>query len=89
MRIVRFLAAAAAAVGMCAAPATAQKSGGTLQVYISANPSSIITDPTGRFAYVTNFGFNTISHFSIAADGTLTLVSTVFGQAGPFSMAIR
>jgi peptide/nickel transport system substrate-binding protein len=41
MRIVRFLAAAAAAVGICAPPATAQKSGGTLQVYISANPSSM------------------------------------------------
>jgi peptide/nickel transport system substrate-binding protein len=41
MRIARFLAAAAAALGIWVPPATAQKPGGTLQVYISANPSSM------------------------------------------------
>jgi len=35
------IAAAAVALGLCTTPAWAQKHGGTLQVYISANPSSM------------------------------------------------
>ena len=41
MNVLRYFAVTLAALGVAAAPAAAQKPGGTLQVYISANPSSM------------------------------------------------
>jgi len=54
-------------------------------------PSSLMTDPSGKFLYVTNQGDNTISAFTIAADtGVLTPVAGSAFTAGrnPLSITI-
>jgi YVTN family beta-propeller protein len=40
-------------------------------------PTSIAIDPSGKFAYVASFGSQTISMYSIATDGSLTLIGTI------------
>ncbi|HYL55486.1 MAG TPA: beta-propeller fold lactonase family protein [Gemmatimonadales bacterium] len=40
-------------------------------------PTSIAIDQSGKFAYVANFGSQTISMYSIATDGSLTLIGTI------------
>src|SRR5664280_2517407 len=39
-------------------------------------PTSITVDPSGKFAYVSNMGANTISAYQINSDGTLTDLGT-------------
>jgi hypothetical protein len=53
-------------------------------------PNSLAVDPTGRFAYVTNVGSNTVSAYSIAANGALKPVPGSPFAAGvtPASVAI-
>lgn len=60
-------------------------------------PNSVVVDPSGKFAYVANFGTNNISAYSIdASTGVLTKINAdpVGGMAnisagtGPYSMAI-
>jgi DNA-binding beta-propeller fold protein YncE len=42
------------------------------------HPSSVVVDPTGRFAYVANAGSNNVSMYSIdGATGVLTLIGTI------------
>ena len=41
-------------------------------------PWSVAVDPTGKFAYVTNQGDHTVSAYSIAADGSLTVPGRPF-----------
>ncbi|MFN2431551.1 MAG: lactonase family protein [Gemmatimonadota bacterium] len=43
---------------------------------------TVITND-GRFAYVTNFGSGTISSYTIAGDGSLTLLAAEAGRTGP------
>ena len=40
----------------------------------------LVVDPSGRYAYTTNTGSNTVSLFRIASDGSLTLVSSIAGS---------
>jgi YVTN family beta-propeller protein len=41
-------------------------------------PTSVAVHPSGKFVYVTNFGSNTVSMYSIdATTGALTLIGTV------------
>ncbi len=56
------------------------------------DPNVVTVDPTGRFAYVTNFGSNTVAQFSIdAATGALSFLGNVstggFGST-PYSVAV-
>lgn len=60
-------------------------------------PNTVAVDPTGRFAYVANFGANnvgdpnpgtTISQYTIGANGTLTSNGTATTGLNPYSIAI-
>jgi DNA-binding beta-propeller fold protein YncE len=61
-------------------------------------PRKIAVDPTGKFAYVTNFGTDpgtpgagaTVSQYTVAADGTLTPNSSATAATGlnPYAIAI-
>jgi 6-phosphogluconolactonase len=50
----------------------------------------VAVNPTGKFAYVTNFGDNNVTAYSIGADGPLTPVagSPFAAGIGPSSVAI-
>jgi len=49
---------------------------GTIAAELS--PTSLAIHPSGKFAYVTNSGSNTVSMYSIdRATGTLTLIGTI------------
>ena len=53
------------------------------------DPNVVTVDPTGRFAYVTNFGSNTLAQFSIdAATGALTSLGVVPTGSTPYSVAV-
>jgi 6-phosphogluconolactonase (cycloisomerase 2 family) len=54
----------------------------------SANPSAMAINSTGTFAYVVNQGDNSVSEFSIAPSGALTLVTTTSTGMGPNAVAI-
>ena len=41
------------------------------------DPTAIAIDPSGRFAYVANSGSQSISMYSIASDGSLTLIGEI------------
>jgi 6-phosphogluconolactonase len=67
---------------------------GTLsQINTSANtgaqPSQILLDPAGKFAYVANSGSNNVSRYAVNANGTLTLLgnNTAVGT-GPVALAM-
>ncbi len=59
-------------------------------------PNTVAVDPTGRFAYVANFGSDvglpgsgtTVSQYTIGADGALTLNGTATTGLNPYSVAI-
>jgi|GEM_PF-372156 len=55
------------------------------------NPFGVTIDPTGRYAYVTNFGAATISQFNVNSDGSLSSMATptVGAGAGPISLVIH
>jgi YVTN family beta-propeller protein len=47
-------------------------------------------DPTGKFAYVTNFGSNDVSMYTInATTGALTSIGTIAAGSTPTSIAIH
>jgi len=52
------------------------------------NPSAVAVDPTHRFAYVTNFGDNTVSVFTIASSGALAPVGSFATGLGPRALAV-
>ena len=55
------------------------------------NPAAVTVGPTGKFAYVANFGANTVSAYSInPATGALTAVpgSPFSTGNGPFSVTV-
>jgi 6-phosphogluconolactonase (cycloisomerase 2 family) len=60
-----------------------------------ATPNVVAVDPTGRFAYVANFGADpggaqgtTVSQYTIGATGVLTANGTATTQLNPYSIAI-
>ncbi len=55
----------------------------TPTVATGSGAQGIVVDPPGRFVYVTNNGDNTISGYSIGADGSLTALASI--GAGPFT----
>jgi DNA-binding beta-propeller fold protein YncE len=51
-------------------------------------PTGVVSDPSGRYVYVTNSGDATISQYSVGADGGLVALSpAVVRIAGPFQFA--
>ncbi len=58
-------------------------------VLAGGNPTSVVADPNGRYVYVTVLG-NSISSFTIGADGTLTATGVpVATGTAPASIAVR
>jgi DNA-binding beta-propeller fold protein YncE len=53
-------------------------------------PAWIAIDHAGQYAYVTNINDNTVSEYSIGADGSLTALAapTVATGTKPFAIAI-
>jgi YVTN family beta-propeller protein len=52
-------------------------------------PDSVAVDPTGKFAYVTNFGSNDVSMYTInATTGALASMGTIAAGTGPVSVAV-
>ncbi len=53
------------------------------------NPLSVAVDPTGKFAYVTNFGSNDVSMYTIdATTGALASIGTIAAGTGPASVVV-
>lgn len=63
----------------------------TVMLTLGTDPASITVDPAGKYAYVANYGNDTITQYNIVA-GELSPVATVGGQATslrlPTSIAI-
>lgn len=56
---------------------------------VGTDPSAIVMDPTGTYAYVTNFTSSSISAFSIdPATGSLTPIPNSATQTGPGPVAV-
>jgi len=54
-----------------------------------AGPDSVAVDPTGKFAYVTNFGSKDVSMYTIdAATEALASIGTIAAGTGPVSVAV-
>jgi 6-phosphogluconolactonase len=51
-------------------------------------PFGIAIDTTGNYVYVTNNTSNTMSEYSIGANGALTLVGSAATGSGPLGLAI-
>ena len=52
------------------------------------DPTSVVSDPSGHYVYVTNLGDATISQYAVGQDGGLTpLTSAVVSIGGPFPFA--
>jgi len=59
-------------------------------VATGTNPASVVVDPTGKFAYVTNSGSNDVSMYTInATTGSLTSIGTIAAGTGPGSVAVN
>ena len=56
----------------------------------STNLTSIIVDPSGRYAYVTNYSYGIVLQYTIGAGGILTPMTpaTVTAGTGPWSVTI-
>jgi 6-phosphogluconolactonase (cycloisomerase 2 family) len=54
------------------------------------NPASITVDPSGKYAYVANFGDGTVSQYTIGAGGALTAMAkaTVAAGTNPYSVTV-
>jgi 6-phosphogluconolactonase (cycloisomerase 2 family) len=69
-------------------------SGGALMPLAAPNvaaglhPQSVALDPSGRFAYVANFGDNNVSQYSVTADGSLAAMATPTVAAGTAPISI-
>jgi 6-phosphogluconolactonase (cycloisomerase 2 family) len=54
-----------------------------------SSPDSVAVDPTGKFAYVANFGSNNVSMYTIdATSGALASIGTIAAGPGPVSVAV-
>lgn len=59
------------------------------QIAAGTDPASVAVDPTGKFAYVTNFGSNDVSMYTIdTTTGILTPVGPIAAGTGPASVAV-
>lgn len=56
--------------------------GSTVSGNLLTAPVDVIVDPTGKFLYAANFGTSTVSGFTVAANGDLTVLVTAAGSAG-------
>lgn len=55
-------------------------------------PTAIVLDPSGRYAYVANFGSNTVSQYQISTtDGSLSCMTPATAPTGnaPCGIALR
>ncbi len=60
-----------------------------MNIPAGSSPSSIAIDPSGTHAYVTNFGGNTLSQYTInQMDGSLSAMADAPTNTGPRSIAI-
>jgi 6-phosphogluconolactonase len=58
-------------------------------ITVRTSPTSLVIDPSGKFAYVTNFNLDIVSIYSIdAATGTLTEIGTAKTGSGPRAFAL-
>jgi 6-phosphogluconolactonase (cycloisomerase 2 family) len=64
---------------------------GLASAFTGTNPYAVAVDPLGKFAYAANYNSNTISVFTIGADGALTpgLTPTAAAGTNPYSITIR
>lgn len=54
-----------------------------------SSPTSIAFDPTGKFAYVTNYGSNNVSAYTVnTSTGVLTPISTYTAGTSPYSVDV-
>ncbi len=62
----------------------------TATVTAGDGPNSVVVDPTGKYAYAANVLSNTVSQYTIGADGTLTAMTpaTVATGAAPFNLTV-
>ena len=53
-------------------------------------PFSVTVDPSGQYAYVTTYGSDTVSQFTIGADGSLSAMEppTVAAGSGPVFVTV-
>jgi 6-phosphogluconolactonase len=62
---------------------------GTGTIAAGTSPDSVAVDPAGKFAYVTNFGSNDVSMYTIdATTGALASIGTIAAGTDPFSVAV-
>ncbi len=79
----------AGSVSMYAIDATTGTLASEGTITVGTDPSSVAVDPSGKFAYVTNFSSNDVSIYSInATTGTLTSVGTIPAGTGPSCVAV-
>jgi YVTN family beta-propeller protein len=57
---------------------------------VGTGPDWVAVDPSGKFAYVANFGSNDVSMFTIdATSGALTSTGTIAAGQSPTSIAVH
>jgi YVTN family beta-propeller protein len=80
---------AAGSVSMYTINATTGALTSTGTIAAGINPGSMVVDPAGKFAYVTNSGSNDVSMYTInATTGALTSIGTIATGTDPVSMAV-
>jgi YVTN family beta-propeller protein len=58
-------------------------------IFAGTDPVTVVLDPAGKFAYVTNSGSNDVSMYTIdATTGALASIGTSAAGTGPFSVAV-
>jgi YVTN family beta-propeller protein len=61
----------------------------TGMIAAGAGPDSVAVDPSGKFAYVTNFNSRDVSMYTInATTGALASIGTIATEPGPVSLAV-
>lgn len=61
----------------------------TVPVGTGATPSNMTFHPSGRYAYIPNFGSSTVSQYAVGANGLLSVIQTDLAGASPFGVAIH
>ncbi len=58
-------------------------------VATGSQPLVVALDPSGRFAFTSNFGANNVSRLSVASDGTLAALGTTGTGSNPLGLAMH
>lgn len=74
-------------VGMTAQTALLNKAGTASSVATGTTPYNIAVDPSGRYAYVTNYGSGTVSMYSICQLTSSTCVAGTLSSLGTVNVA--